>query len=93
MIVIFKNEEGTYSVRPVFIGFIKNDIARRVLCSLFYPIVLALTIVLNIIQAFVVCVFLLARSVIYPIIKAKPIWKTEIWKRPRTSLDKNNRMD
>lgn len=93
MIVIFKNEEGTYSVRPAFIGFIKNNIARRVMCSLFYPIVLALTIALNIIQASVVCVFLLVRSVIYPIIKVKPIWKTEIWKRPRTGLDKNSRMD
>ena len=51
MLVIFKNEEGAYSVRPAFIGFIKNDIARRTLGVIFYPFVIIATILINIIQA------------------------------------------
>ena len=35
MFVIFKNNEGGYSVRPAWIGFIKNNYLRRSLCSLF----------------------------------------------------------
>jgi|GEM_PF-1212179 len=87
MIVIFKNEQGTFSVRPAFIGFIKNDIIRRTLTSLFFPLILFLTIVINIIQAAFVSIILFARSVYYPLSKIKPMWKTDIWHRPRTKND------
>lgn len=93
MIVIFKNEQGTYSARPAFIGFIKNDVARRILCTLFYPFVLLCTIVLNLVQAAVVSIFLFVRAVWYPIKNAKPIWKTEIWIRPRNKEDSKRRLD
>lgn len=93
MIVIFKNEEGTLSVRPAFIGFIQNNMIRRVLCTLFYPLVLVCTIALNLIQAAVVSLVLFFRAVWYPIRKWKPIWKTEIWQRPRTKEDALKRMD
>jgi len=84
MIVIFKNEEGTYSVRPAYIGFIKNDVARRALCSLFFPLIILLTVVINIIQAVFVSVVLFVRAVWYPLSKLKPIWKDAIWHKPRT---------
>lgn len=87
MIVIFKNEKGTYSVRPAFIGFIKNDFVRRILCTLFFPFILLLTILMNILQAAFVTVVLFVRSVWYPIYELKPIWKCEIWDRPRTKSD------
>jgi hypothetical protein len=93
MIVIFKNEEGTFSLRPAYIGFIKNDFIRRSLCILFYPIVILLTMSLNILQVAVIVPYMLLRSVYYPIIKCRRIDKTEIWKRPRTKADKNSRMD
>ena len=87
MFVIFKNEEGTFSVRPAFIGFIKNDTTRRVLCTLVWPFTLVITIVFSLLQATVIIPFLVLRSVYYPIVKSKPIWKTEIWQMPRTKAD------
>jgi hypothetical protein len=93
MIVIFKNEEGTLSVRPAFIGFIKNDVVRRVLCSLFYPVTLVCTIALNLLQAALVSVVVFVRAVWYPLSKVKPIWRTEIWHRPRTKADANKRLN
>ncbi|TMO43170.1 hypothetical protein CWC25_13270 [Pseudoalteromonas sp. S4389] len=83
MFVIYKNEQGTYSVRPAFIGFIKNNFMRRTLSTLYFPATLILTIFLNLLQAMVVCFLVILRAVFYPILKLKPIWKTEIWQRPR----------
>ena len=87
MIVIFKNEQGTYSARPAYIGFIKNNIARRTLCTLFFPLILLLTIVINIIQAFACSLVLLCNAVIHPIRNITPIWKSDIWQKPRTKLN------
>lgn len=84
MIVIYKNRQCTYSVRPAFIGFIKNNIIRRVLCSLFFPVVLASAIIINLLQAIIVSSALLIRAVIYPISILKPIWKEDILHNPRT---------
>lgn len=93
MIVIFKNEEGTYSVRSAFIGFIKNDFIRRTLGVLFYPFVLAATIVINIIQAVFACVIILIRAVWFPLVNIDSFRKSELWKRPRTKADKHSRMN
>lgn len=93
MIVIFKNEEGTYSVRPAFIGFIKNDIARRILCSLFFPLVLLCTIALNLVQAALVSAYMFIRAFWVPLSNIKPAWKTEIWHRPRTKNDAKKRLN
>ncbi len=91
MFVIFKNNEGGYSVRPAWIGFIKNNYLRRSLCSLFYPFTICLTIAINLIASLLFCATVLTRAVWIPIARAKPIWKTEIWKRPR-SPGENGRM-
>ena len=92
MLVIFKNEKGTYSVRPAFIGFIKNDIIRRTLGLLFYPFVVLATIAINIAQALIVCVIVLLRAVWVPLAGITSFRKSELWKRPRTKDDKNNSM-
>lgn len=93
MIIIFKNEKGTFSVRPAFIGFIKNNYVRRTLCTIFYPLVILFTLVLNLLQALFVSVILIIRAFYYPLARLRPIWKTEIWRRPRTKADKNDKMD
>jgi len=93
MLVIFKNGEGTYSVRPAFIGFIKNDIVRRTLGIIFYPFVIVATILINIIQAVFVSVIILIRAIYYPLVNIRSYRKSELWKRPRTKADKNSKMD
>ncbi len=83
MFVMFKNKEGGYSIRAAWIGYIKNNYLRRSLCSIFYPITLCLVIIMNVIAALFFSVHVLIRAIWIPIKNAKPIWKTEIWKRPR----------
>jgi hypothetical protein len=87
MIVIFKNESGLFSVRAAYIGFIKNNIARRILCTLFFPFILICTIAVNLVQAAVVCLVVIFRAFWHPLSRIKPIWKTDIWHRPRTKAD------
>tara|TARA_R110002167_G_C12277411_1_gene614712 strand:+ start:160 stop:441 length:282 start_codon:yes stop_codon:yes gene_type:complete len=93
MLVIFKNEEGAYSVRPAFIGFIKNDIVRRTLGVIFYPFVIIATILINIIQAAFFSVIMLIRAIYHPLVNIRSYRKSELWKRPRTKADKNSEMD
>ena len=92
MLVIFKNEEGTYSVRPAFIGFIKNDFTRRTLSVLFYPFVIVATIAINIIQAAFVSLILFVRAFWFPLVNIRSFRKSELWKRPRTKADKHSKM-
>lgn len=87
MFVVFKNEEGKYSVRPAYIGFIKNNFWRRLLCSLFYPITIVVTIIFNLLCAVLAGLFMFFKAVWVPIKGIRPIWKTEIWNRPRTKND------
>lgn len=93
MVVIFKNEDGGYSVRPAFIGFIKNDIARRSLCVLFFPLVLLVTVAINIIQAIFVSLVILVRAVYYPLSNIRTFRESEIWRRPRTKKDSKSKMN
>ncbi|MBB1291007.1 MULTISPECIES: hypothetical protein [unclassified Pseudoalteromonas] len=93
MIVIFKNKNGTFTVRPAFIGFIKNNYVRRTLCTIVYPLVILFTLALNFLQSLLVSAFVIIRGFYYPLVRLRPIWKTEIWQRPRTKADKNNRME
>lgn len=93
MIVIFKNKNGTLSVRPAFIGFIRNDYVRRTLCAIAYPLVILFTLTLNLMQSLFVSAILIIRGFYYPLVRLRPIWKTEIWHRPRTNADKNDKMD
>lgn len=87
MIVIFKNESGTFSVRPAYIGFIKNNIIRRVLCTLFYPLIIICTLAINLLQAAFVCLVVIFQAFWHPLSRLKPIWKADIWHRPRTEND------
>jgi len=93
MIVIFKNEDGLYSVRPAFIGFIKNDVIRRALGILFYPLIIIVTIIINLIQALFVSLVVIVRAVYYPLVNITSYRNSEIWKRPRTKADNHNKMD
>ena len=93
MIVIFKNENGTLTVRPAFIGFIKNDYVRRTLCTIAYPLVILFTLAFNLLQSLAVSVYVIIRGFYYPLVRLRPIWKAEIWHRPITKADKNNRME
>ena len=93
MIVIFRNEEGTFSVRPAFIGFIKNDVIRRILCELFFPLILVLTILINLIQATFVTIIIFVRAFWYPISRIKLPWKNDIWHKPRTKNDFNKTLN
>jgi hypothetical protein len=93
MIVIFRNEHGTLSIRPALIGFIRNDYIRRTLSGLAFPLVLLITIGLNLLQVVFVTLILLYRAAWVPLSKCKPLWKTEIWKRPRTKADAAKTME
>lgn len=93
MIVIFKNKNGTFTVRPALIGFIKNNYVRRTLCTIVYPLVILFTLALNLLQSLLVSAFVIIRGFYYPLVRLRPIWKTEIWHRPRTKADKNDKMD
>lgn len=92
MIVIFKNEQGAYSVRPAFIGFIKNDIVRRTLCTFFYPFVILFTIALNLLLATISSLRLFIQAVWHPLRNLRPLWKSDIWHTPRTKTDHNKNL-
>lgn len=87
MIVIFKDESGKARVRPAFIGFIKNNFLRRLLCGLSSPFVVALTIVINLLVVAIAFTGATFRAIYTPLTSWKPIWKTEIWNRPRTKAN------
>lgn len=102
MFVIFRTESGKLAVRPAYIGFIKNNFLRRTLCALFYPVTIMATILMNLTAVFINLVVVIFSTFIYstaaavkafwfPIKGIRPIWKSEIWERPRTKSD-NGRM-
>lgn len=93
MIVIYKNDKGGFTLRPAYIGFIKNNYVRRILCNLAFPFVLCLTIAINLIQAAFVSVIVIVRAVWFPLSKITLPWKDEIWQRPRTKADSKSKMD
>jgi len=92
MLVIFKGEDGGYHIRPMYIGSIKNNIVRRTACLVLAPLTMAFTLVFNLIQAAFVCCYVIIRAVAHPIIKYQPLWKTQLWDRPRTEIDKHSTM-
>lgn len=93
MIVIFRNEHGKLSIRPAWIGFIRNDYIRRTFSGLAFPFVLFIAIGLNILQAAFIAFILICRGVWVPLSNCKPLWETEIWKRPRTKADAAKTME
>ena len=100
MFVIVKSKEGKWALRPAFVGFIKNDYLRRTLCSIMVPVTTLVTIVFNLIVHTFVCALYVVMAVIgfltavlRPIVNLKPIWKSEIWERPRTKADGDRWME
>lgn len=103
MIVIYKNEQGRFSARPAFIGFIKNNIVRRVLMTLFYPFVILASIIVNIIQSIYIFIFSILlsmlvflahfiKSIYYPLSKMTWFSKDPVWHHPRTKeIKKTNK--
>jgi hypothetical protein len=100
MIVIYKNERGSYSVRPAFIGFIKNNIVRRVLMTIFYPFVITASIAINLFQSIYIFIFSLLHSVLmlishclksiyYPLSLMTWFDKDPIWHKPRLKETKD----
>lgn len=76
MFVIEKNEDGNRYIRPAFIGFIKNNYARRFACLFFYPLTFAVTLVFNVIVAVFISILVIIRAVIKPFRDCVPMWKT-----------------
>jgi hypothetical protein len=94
MFVLMKNESGGFSVRPAYIGFIKNTYLRRLLFSLFLPITILVTLVVNLLQATFTSFIMFIKAIWFAFMVLKnPIWKSEIWHRPRSEKDENKRMN
>ncbi len=97
MFVFVTDRKGKQSIRPMYIGFIKNNFIRRLLMCLIAPITLLLTLCVNLVIALaktlLVFVVSLWTAVYSPVSKLKMPYNTELWKRPRTKADKYNRMN
>jgi len=91
MIVLYKEDgEEKYTIRPAYIGFIKNNYIRRTLMILFAPILISILIVANIIQLFL---YIVATAIfgtlkvfynIFKNIKNIPKNMKKYWDEPRT---------
>lgn len=67
------------TIRPAFIGYIKNNKVRRLLCCMLFPFTLIVAIVFNLIGAVIRFVFLIIIAFYVPLtsirfIKNDPIW-------------------
>lgn len=90
MFVLTTTSKGTRAWRPIYIGFIKNNIIRRTLCTLVSPLVLIWTISINLIVLTIWLIGSLIKgvwgSVVTPTIGIFSPWG-EIWNRPRHKND------
>lgn len=87
MFVIFRTNTGQLALRPAYIGFIKNNALRRTLCTAFYPVSLLATILFNLAFASIYSAVAIFKAIWVPVKGIRPIWKSEIWDRPRTKND------
>lgn len=53
--IVIEKEDGKTIVRPAYIGFIKNNAIRRALMILLAPLIIALTLALNVLLALLKC--------------------------------------
>lgn len=85
MFVLFK-EDGRFYIRPMLIGFIKNNITRRVLMTLCVIPVLIATVLLGVTRALTVGVVDVIRAIAFPVVDAvkHPFWKYHVWNKPRS---------
>lgn len=80
---VFENRNGKGIIRPMFIGRIKNDVIRRTLCALCYPLVVLITVIVNMLIAVIVGVIKVVLVGIKTIKDVEPITKSDIWDNPR----------
>lgn len=89
MIKLRKTGTGT-ALTPMYIGYIKNDCVRRFLCVLCSPLILVITISLNllclIIELSRVAVVGCYRATVWPL-KSLLVFPWDVWGKPRTSED------
>ena len=80
---IIENKDGKPIIRPMFIGRIKNDLIRRTLCALCYPLVVLITVIVNMLIATVQGVIGVVLIGCKTIADIEPITKSDIWNKPR----------
>lgn len=85
MFVMFKQDDGSFALRPAFIGFIKNNFIRRSLMILIYPITVALTISINYLILLMIIIAKIIRLTWHNLKMLKKMpWHDEIWNNHRT---------
>lgn len=52
-----------------------------------------MTIIVNLLGALIGSGIMIFRAIWHPLSMLKPIWKCEIWERPRTASDAHNKLD
>lgn len=80
--IVIEKENGELQCRPVFIGHIKNNAVRRTLMILTLPLLIAVTILLNLILWIVDTVVGLFIAALKPMITAPRAVKKR-WHEPR----------
>ena len=84
MFIPFKDEDGSYGVRPMYIGFIKNNLVRRSLMILLWPLTLTVTFSLNYLMVLISYVVETIRLTIRHVIMATKLpWHDKTWDTPR----------
>lgn len=85
MFKIHKDDDGKVIVRPVFIGFIKNDVARRFFMIALWPLTVMVTWSLNYIWFAIITSASLLRLTFHNVRMCFVMpWHHKVWKNPRT---------
>lgn len=91
MFIPFKDENGSYGVRPMYIGFIKNNLVRRALMILLWPLTLTVTFSLNYLMVLTSYVAEMIRLTIRHVIMATKLpWHDKTWGTPRRKSESEN---
>ena len=84
MFVPFKDENGTWGLRPALIGYIENDVVRRTLMVLLWPLTVAVTCAANYTLATLQYIVEVIRLTIKHVKMAtKRPWDDTTWHAPR----------
>jgi hypothetical protein len=88
MFTLDKDSEGKLFVRPAFIGFIKNNTARRTLMVVYMPFTWFATVVFNLLVSCSVFAVHAVWGIVKPTLGLilTPVWKSEVWHTPRKRL-------
>lgn len=86
--IVFKldvDENGNRYLRPMLVGSIKNDYARRTACTLVYPVTILAVIIFNLLIAVLSAGRAIFRAIYHPLKSAVAPWNSSIWDRPRNA--------